>query len=106
MKKIVCLLLISIKDYLKINDRDRGAGEAGGAGPPPHFLPQTQFLTAFLGHRVTKSCKVTRTVTKFDGQIAGNGISKVSVFKISRGQSARTPLDGSRVQLSKMGPPL
>ena len=40
-----------------------GTAELGGAGPP-HFLPQTQFLTAFLGHRVNKSCKVTRTVTK------------------------------------------
>ena len=25
---------------------------------------QMQFLTAFLDHRVTKSCKVTRTATK------------------------------------------
>ena len=41
-----------------------GTAELGGVGPPPHFLPQTQFLTAFLGHRINKSCKVTRTVTK------------------------------------------
>ena len=32
--------------------------------PPPHFSPQMQFLTAFLDHGVTKSCKVTRTATK------------------------------------------
>ena len=41
----------------------RSWGGRGGQGLP-HFLPQTQFLTAFLGHRVNKSCKVTRTVTK------------------------------------------
>ena len=49
------------------------------------------------------SCGVSRPN---DDQIAENCISKVPVFKISRGQPTRTPLDGSRLRLSKMGPPL
>ena len=64
---IVFLSIVRIKHSMTkktfyFEARDRGAG--GGGGSPPHFLPQTQFLTAFLGHRVTKFCKVTRTVTK------------------------------------------
>ena len=73
------------------HNRDRGAGGAGGAMPPPHFSPQMQFLKAFLDHRVTKSCKATELQLKFEDQTAGNRIFKVSVFKISQGQYARTP---------------
>ena len=86
----------SLLAWGKLKDRDSGA---------PHFSPQTQFLKAFLDHRVTKSCKVTELLLKFEDQIAGNRIFKVSVFKISQGQSARIPLDGSHLQLSTMGPP-
>ena len=74
-------------------DRDRGAG-----GHAPHFLPQIQFLTAFLDHRVTKSYKVTRTATKSQ-EIA------CSKFQFSRSQSAQTLLDGSHLWLSIMPPP-
>ena len=69
----------------------------GQGGWAPHFLLQMQFLTVFLDHRFTKSCKV-------DDQIAGNCISKIPVFKIC--QSAQTALDGSHLQLSNVGPHL
>ena len=97
----------SSMDFLKVSDFQgpRSWGGRGGPCPPPHFSPQMQFVKAFLDHRVTKSCKVTELQLKFEDQIAGNRIFKVSVFNISQGQSARTPLDGSRLQLSTMGPP-
>ena len=42
-----------------------GTAELGeGGGGQGGFSPQTQFLMAFLDHRVTKSCRVTRTATK------------------------------------------
>ena len=78
----------------------------GGGEESPHFLPQMEFLTAFLDHTVTKSFKVTRTATKIDyqsHQIIRNRIANVPVFKIFRGHSAQTPLDGSRLSFSTMG---
>ena len=71
--------------------------EVGGM-PPPHFLLQIQFLTAFLDHRVTKSYKVTRTATKSQ-EIAR------SKFQFSQSQSAQTLLDGLHLRLSIIPPP-
>ena len=67
----------------------------------PHLL-QMQFLVGFLDQGLTKSCKVTRTSIEFDDQIIGNRIFKVRIFKIFRGQSTWTPLDGSCLWLSTM----
>ena len=72
--------------------------ELGGSQEGRPFSPQMQFLTLFLEHRFTKSCKV-------DDQIAGNSISKVPVFKICWGQSTQIPLGKSHVRLSTLPPP-
>ena len=60
-----------------------------GSHAPLHFLPQMQFLIAFLDHRVTKSCKVTRTKFQFSKFPGANPLG---------------PLDGSCYQLLTMGP--
>ena len=55
------LFLLAVYFCTTACDRDYGAG---GGIIIPIISPQLQFLTAFLDHRVTKSCKVTRTATK------------------------------------------
>ena len=60
-------------------------GEGTGGGASPYFLLQMQFLTAFFDHTVPNPLKLLEQQLKFDDQIMGNRISKVPVFKISRG---------------------
>ena len=47
--------------YTIVCDRNRKAGGGVQGTRLPHFSPQMQFLTAFLDHKVTKSCKVTES---------------------------------------------
>ena len=67
---------------------DRGAGGGGAGGP--HFSPQMQLLM------LQNPAKLPEMQLKFDDQIAGNRTFKVTVFKTSRGQFTRTPLNGYR----------
>ena len=85
--------ILSDEYTLKQGPRSR----EGGGGHAPHFSPQMQFFTAFLDYKATKSCQFSELQLKFDDQIPGNCIFKVPVFKISRDQSAWTPLDGLRL---------
>ena len=66
-----------------ISSLPRHRGEGGTGGLPPHFSSQ-MISTLLLDRRVNKSCKVTKSANECDAQIAGNNISEVLTFKISR----------------------